>query len=154
MKSTILTFSKSYCKTILSLFQSSHQAILTLSELLQNNNDLFRVHVKQYWHFHRVTAKQYWLFRSSYQTIQTICTSNNMFGRAISDKLPEWIFEDFEIQNILYWNYYLLTSGNYKTACNYKITPLMVQCRLQSPVWLYRVTAKQRWLFSVHIKQY
>ena len=26
-----------------------------------------------------------------------ISTSNQMFGRAICDKLPEWIFESFEI---------------------------------------------------------
>ena len=29
-----------------------------------------------------------------------ICTSNHMFGRAIRDKLPECIFENFEIASV------------------------------------------------------
>ena len=31
---------------------------------------------------------------------RTICTSNHMFGRAVWDKLPEWIFENFEIARV------------------------------------------------------
>ena len=38
--------------------------------------------------------------------------------------------------NALHWNKYLLTNGNYKSAGNHKVTPLMVQCWLQSTMWL------------------
>ena len=49
------------------LFQSPCQTILTLSELLPNKSkQIFRVHIKHYWHFEDVTPKQYYtLFQTS-----------------------------------------------------------------------------------------
>ena len=88
-----------------------------------------------------------------------ICTSNHMFGTAIWDKVHFWKFS--KIKRVIYpknrpnqtcddW----LITPNQQTLCseanifqqwaitnqragNYKITPLTVQYRLQSIVWLY-----------------
>ena len=48
-----------------------------------------------------------------------------MFGKAIWDKLTECIFENFEITRVKLMSGLLRNSGQ-----------LMVQCRLQSIVWL------------------
>ena len=48
-----------------------------------------------------------------------------MFGKAIWDKLTECIFENFEIIRVKLMSGLLQNSGQ-----------LMVQCRLQSIVWL------------------
>ena len=87
---------------------------------------------------------------------------NHIFGSAIWNKLPECIFENFEISNFSkivrvislknrsnqacdYWfitpkqqtlcietNIFKQRAITNQRAGNYKITPLMVQCRLQS----------------------
>ena len=105
-----------------------------------------------------------------------ISPRNHIFGRAIWNKLPECIFENFEISNfskiarMIYLknrpnqacDYWFITPKqqtlyieinifkqraiiNQQTG-NYKITPLMVQCRLQSILWLYK-TVPFSWHF-------
>ena len=40
------------------------------------------------------------LISNSSSTDLQNCTSNHMFGRAIWDKLPQWIFENFKIARV------------------------------------------------------
>ena len=95
-----------------------------------------------------------------------ISPRNHIFGRAIRNKLPECIFENFKISNfskiasVIYFknrpnqpcDYWFITPKQ-QTLCietnifkqwtiasqwagNFKITPLTVQFRLQSLLWL------------------
>ena len=76
------------------------------------------------------------LFHKRKQLITTvvdgsICTSNHMFMRAIWDKLPLCIFEDFQISHQTLYietNNFLQQTIKNQRAGNYKITSLTVQC--------------------------
>ena len=107
-----------------------------------------------FWWRHHISRRSLKLniFMNKSNSTYIISTSNHMFGRAICDKLPKCIFENFEIArvkrrviskfskiprviyprnlpnqtcllfnhtkptNTLYWNWNLLTAGNYKSA--------------------------------------
>ena len=75
----ILTFSESYCRTILHTSPELTSSIMTFSELLGNNTTHFsRAYIKQYWHFQRVSFKLNYskkFFQSSYHTILTLSES-------------------------------------------------------------------------------
>ena len=75
----ILTFSESYCQTILHTSPELTSSIMTFSELLGNNTTHFsRAYIKQYWHFQRVSFKLNYskkFFQSSYHTILTLSES-------------------------------------------------------------------------------
>ena len=63
---------------------------------------------------------------------ELIDASNHMFERAILDKLPECIFENFEIPRVKRGNnIFKQRAITNQRAGNYKVTPLTVQCWFQ-----------------------
>ena len=50
---------------------------------------------------------------------KSISTSNHMFGRAIWDKLPKWIFENFEISKISKMARVIYTKNCPNQTCDY-----------------------------------
>ena len=93
----------------------------------------------------RIKVKLVWFYSK-------ISTSNHIFWRVIWNQLPECSFENFEISKF-FKKYELsmsllvnhtkptntLRAITNQRAGNYKITPLLEQCRLQSILWLVLV---------------
>ena len=74
-----------------------------------------------------------------------ICTSNKIFGRAIWNKLPMYIFENRPNQTCGYWlitpnQHFVLKVISFNSRQLQK-APLTVWCWLQSTVWLVLLTA-------------
>ena len=104
----------------------------------------------------RIKVKLVWFYSK-------ISTSNHIFWRVIWNQLPECSFENFEISKF-FKKYELsmsllvnhtkptntLRAITNQRAGNYKITPLLEQCWLQSTLWLVLVITCLRGQFGIN----